>query len=333
MAAFNQLFDQPVSSLMQKRPLLVIDADDKPLAAFSKLVDFGVLSAPVLEKGSTTKYAGFLALRDLVDVTVIASQLKEEERKGLGDTPAPASFLGVTLAPNILQQAKWVDIPYNSDTEFDRAFSVQYLARRNPFLAVSPTDGVRKVIELLTRADVHRVPVVGDSGELLDIISQSRVIAFLQQNVQHAAKEFDVSVAEADVGSRPVLTVQSSDPTIKAYQLMKEHEVSAVAIVERNGRLQGCVSGSDLKLYLRKPSFGYLNKPAGDFIKEIRQTQIETTKYPAVTVATTDTVAKCIAKLAATRLHRVFVTESYESFEPIGVISLTDVCKHIVKVL
>lgn len=323
-AELDQFFAQKIE--VQGREILIIDPDEKPLDAFQKLIAAGVLSAPVRETGSLTTFAGFLSLQDLVDLTVYAFEEVSKEEKD----PTSKRFLEIALQHKVVQQAKWQDYRPTRDSEFDRHFSVQYLARRNPLVAVSPDDTLGTVVGILASNGgdkIHRVPVVRD-GTIVDIISQSTIIAALQSHAKDLHSTLNVPVTAA-AGSGEVVCVQENEPAIKAYQLMKEHKISAVGVMDANGRLTGCISGTDLKLYLAKPSFQYLRQSAMEFMKGVRKSVIDTTRFPIVTVSAIDTLQRAIGKLAATRMHRLFITKSSENMEPVGVVSLTDICRFL----
>lgn len=101
----------------------------------------------------TSKYTGFLDMRDLVSsVVFIAEHAETPNTKTLAD---------------LFVNAKWVG----------GAFTVTYLSRRNPFRAVKATDSLAAVLELLAKKGpgrLKRVAVVGDDGRVINIVSQVR---------------------------------------------------------------------------------------------------------------------------------------------------------------
>jgi hypothetical protein len=54
---------------------------------------------------------------------------------------------------------------------------------------VNLNDTLLKAVETLAKG-VHRLPVVNDKGDVVNIISQSSIIAFLQKNVSKSVDVF-----------------------------------------------------------------------------------------------------------------------------------------------
>lgn len=83
------------------------------------------------------------------------------------------------------------------------------------------------------------------------------------------------------------------------------------------GRLMGTFSGTDLR-GLFQEKFPSLLKPVLDFIREQHPQSLS-----CVTVPATAPLLDVVRLMAASRVHRVWMVN--DSFEPIGVISMTDV--------
>lgn len=50
------------------------------------------------------------------------------------------------------------------------------------------------------------------------------------------------------IGTKPVVTIEENEMAIKAFKVMKEQKVSAVAVVNKDGNLVGTISVNDLKV-------------------------------------------------------------------------------------
>lgn len=143
--ALADILAQPVSAYMQKRSLVVVERNEKPLAAFNKIVTANLVSAPVRALEGRG-FCGFLDIRDLVELTVLSHKASQEERDHF---KAPQSndsnmmrFLGAILS--FSHKAHWVH-NLGDSTKYDQGFTVQYMAKKNPFLPVLPTDSLSKV--------------------------------------------------------------------------------------------------------------------------------------------------------------------------------------------
>jgi len=283
--------------------VVVVSSSDSLEEGFQKLSTANVLSAPVFNE-ETKQYTGFLDMRDLVSsVVFIADQATSAATKTLAD---------------LFVNAKWVG----------GAFSVTYLSRRNAFKSVKATDSLDHVCQLLSQktgaSKLKRVAVVDDNDRVVGIVSQTTLVTFLNKELAahhlHAAK----TVAELELGSAPVQTLETSVPALEAFRLMDAKRITGLGIVDDSGRLVGNISARDLKLFVKQIDFDRLLQPLGEFIKELRQSAVDIVS-PTISVFPEATFDLVVGKLAATRVHRIFVTDAEATFRPIRVISLVDV--------
>ncbi len=122
------------------------------------------------------------------------------------------------------------------------------LARRNRFVSLPPASSLLDVAVLLSQKDVHRVPIV-DNGRIINIISQSRVIEFLDAHMKQIREDSSVvTVESAHLATSPVLTIDEHESAYNTFALMDKHHKSGIAVVDSTGHLIGNTSGSDLKV-------------------------------------------------------------------------------------
>ena len=268
--------------------------------AFDILAKGGVLSAPVWDVENKA-YSGFLDMRDLVSsVVFIANQNGTEKTKTLAD---------------LFVNAKWVG----------GAFTVTYLSRRNAFKPVKETDTLQTLVTALSKKGpirMKRVPVIGSEGRVINVISQSTLVAFISKNLSNWDLA-DQSVLELKIGSSPVVSVEFDKPAIEAFKIMDSNQITGLAIT-KHGKLVGNISSRDLKLFIKFVDFDLLNGTIFEFVKTLRQKSIDI-KSPTITVFGDVKLGVAVGKLAATKVHRIFVVDSEQSFHPITVISLVDV--------
>jgi len=200
--------------------------------------------------------------------------------------------------------------------------TVSYLARRNRFVPVKESDSLQKVTNILA-SGLHRVPVVGDDGKVVNVISQSTIIALLAtQNFTDIKSIRDYPT----LGSSPVLSVNCNSSVISTYRSMDKHKVSGIAIVDNDGRMVGVTTGKDLKHFIRNPTLEALDMNIFDNVKAIRNDDIET-RPGTISVFENDTLKIVIQLLAATRVHRIFVMNNEQEFKPLRVLSISDILK------
>lgn len=242
-------------------------------------------------------------MRDLVSsVVFIAEQATTPHTKTLAD---------------LFVNAKWVG----------GAFTVTYLSRRNPFRSVRATDSVLDVCRLLAKkgADkLKRVAVVDEHGKAVNIVSQTTLVTFLAKEIQQHHAHLGKTVKELNLGTSPIISMQETDPAIEAFRTMDTMRITGLAIVAQDGRLVGNISARDLKIFIKHIDFDQLLQPVGEFVKSLRQKAIDIAS-PTITVFPDTPFDVVVGKLAATKVHRIFVVSDEAHFKPERVISLVDV--------
>jgi len=185
------------------------------------------------------------------------------------------------------------------------------------------------VAELLATS-VHRVPIVDAHGNIVSIISQSILIQLFNKHLQEVLKgETNVHLKELSIGTSPVISVTKDTSTIDTFKKMDYCKVTALAVVDEEGKLIGSISAKDLKLFIESScSYDILKLPIMTFLNEIRSRQIDI-RSPTVSCNLEETLALVIGKLAATGVHRLYIVNSSQDYTPVRVISLMDVLKYI----
>jgi acetoin utilization protein AcuB len=125
---------------------------------------------------------------------------------------------------------------------------VQEVMTRDPYVAFA-TDSIRTVARKLAEADVRHLPVI-DDGSVVGIVSDRDLRDVLPSAL--AALEHPGTVAR--ILSQPVSALMSADlvsvtprdDLVEAVDLMIEHKIGAVAVVEPgSAQLVGIVSYVD----------------------------------------------------------------------------------------
>jgi len=207
---------------------------------------------------------------------------------------------------------------------------IQDLSRRNAFIPVVGSDSLWKVCEILAKG-VHRVPVVDEKGDVTNIISQSSIIAFLHQHASELKGEFSKTNSELNIGTKPVMSDNQNTSAIETFRLMDNKKISGVAVVDDNGKFVGNTSASDLKLFMNTLSLDLLKLPINSFLKAIRQESVDLDKVPTISCTTNDSLSLLVAKLYATKVHRMFIADDSHGYKPFSVVSLTDILRYITK--
>lgn len=121
---------------------------------------------------------------------------------------------------------------------------------------VSPQDSIQSAARIMRDEDTGAVPVV-DNGRPVGIVTDRDIVI-------RAVAEGELSRPVRDIVSGDVVSVRPDMSTKEAAQLMSEHQVRRLPVVE-NDRLVGIVSIGDLAVKERN------DKRVGDAIEEISQ--------------------------------------------------------------
>jgi len=308
--SFKKLLADTKSSdlTLQKGSVIIVKSTDTPLEGFKQLLEHNILSAPVYDI-SSQKYTGFLDMRDLVSFVVFV----DDDQKS--DFPSNLNEL-------ILRGSKLLKQPSDGVT-------CTYLSRRNPFHAVSPNDSLLVVCEMLAKG-LHRVPVVDSTGKVVNIISQSSIITFLNLHLSILKHETQHTITDLNLGSKPVISVKQDTSVINTFRVMDNKKISGVAVVDAHGKFLGNTSASDLKLFIKTLNIDILNEPIMQYLKKIRQESVEI-RTPTISCSSNDSLATLIGKLGATKVHKIFIADDSGGYKPDRVVSLTDILRYLVK--
>jgi len=298
----KQLLQAKVSVIPVARgKVIVVNSDENVVHGFEKLLDNQILSAPVFD-GNTGKYTGFLDIRDLISFCVFIY-----ESNAQADNLIDIVHFGVKMFKHSID-----------------GVTLTYLSRRNPFHAVKEDAPLQEVVDMLARG-LRRVPVLNEKDEIVNIVSQSSIIQYLQAH-ENEISGLDVTIKDINLGTSPVLSVNRNTKAIDVFRVMDHSQRSGVAVVDDSGMLVGNTSGRDLKLFIQTPSISVLDMPIMQFLNQIRNLNIDI-MVPVVSLSPEDTLRLAIGKLAATRVHRTFAVD--KQYHPTSVISITDVLRYI----
>jgi CBS domain-containing protein len=207
------------------------------------------------------------------------------------------------------------------------------MARRHRWTSIKDGASLLAVVELMSKNKCHRLPVVNEKDEVVNIITQSMLIKFLAAHDEEVAAYSKRTIAAAACTTSPVLSIDATAPAIDAFKLIAKHNIFGIGILDADGNIVGNTSASDLKLFVNDPSTD-LRQPIDDFISAVRCLPTASMKAvsPLFTVKSTATLSHVIAKLASTNAHRLFIVDGDgDGKAPTAVTSLSDICADICK--
>lgn len=116
-------------------------------------------------------------------------------------------------------------------------------------VTVAPDESILAVIELMRDMTIRHVPVVNDEDDLVGMISDRDVRPLLRANLGESEEDMprpNLGGAVSSLMSGAPLSVDMESDGAAAAELMIEHRVGAVPVVDGDGALVGIVSYVDL---------------------------------------------------------------------------------------
>lgn len=192
---------------------------------------------------------------------------------------------------------------------------IKDLGRKDPLVKLSPSANLIQAIETFG-GGIHRVVVVEEhTDEVVGILSQSRLVKFLWEN----GRSFPVidqlypqHLRDLKIGSQLVVCINGDRPLTDALTLLLNEGVSSLAVVDNARNVVGNISTVDVKLLTKSSSLPLLRNTCIHFISVILSTrgmQDGKDSFPVFYVTPGSTLAHTVAKLVATKSHRLWITE------------------------
>ncbi|RCH95336.1 Protein sds23 [Rhizopus stolonifer] len=138
------------------------------------------------------------------------------------------------------------------------------------------------------------------------------------------------TLRQLGLGVSDVIAINADSPVLDALSLMSKHGISSVAVLGHMDIILGNISMTDIKFVMKSYRHQILWKTCFQFVSIVRTQQgVEDgqDRIPVFDVRLDTTLGFAVAKLLATKSHRVWVVDERE--KAIGVVSLTDVMRVI----
>ena len=112
-------------------------------------------------------------------------------------------------------------------------------------VTVRPDTPHQTVAAMLRQHRVSGFPVADDDGKVVGVVTETDLVALVagRRHSRHRAAE---QASAGDLMSHPAVTVGPDDPVKTAARLMRKQRLQRLPVVDRDGRLAGIVSRSDV---------------------------------------------------------------------------------------
>ena len=194
------------------------------------------------------------------------------------------------------------------------------------------TANLLKAVETFGKGP-HRIVIVKEGTEqVVGVLSQSRLVKFLWENGRSFLvidQLYPQYLRDLKLGSTDVVSIRQVHPThyqpwwltwvsgdkplLEALALLMDEGISSLAVLDHGHNVIGNISTVDVKLLTKSSSLPLLRNTCIHFIGVILSTRgmIEgKDSVPVFHVTPLNTLAHTIAKLMATRSHRLWITDA-----------------------
>lgn len=173
-----------------------------------------------------------------------------------------------------------------------------------------------QAMELLG-AGHHRVVVHKEgTSEAVGVLTQLRLVQFFWDNHQNfTATEnlYSMTLKELELGAKEVLAINGDKPVADALRLMHAEGITSLPVLDNHRNVVGNISHVDVRLLTDTSAIPLLHSSCIHFIGVIlseRGMFDGKDSYPVFHITPFSTLAHTVAKLCATRSHRMWVVDA-----------------------
>ncbi|KAF6010614.1 hypothetical protein HII12_002855 [Brettanomyces bruxellensis] len=290
--------DIPLSELVEKNKLIVVNDDISVEDAFKTLSTNGLTSVPVEHYKDDLNCLTF-GYSDLnAYLLLVMKKINPESLRYMNYEPRE-------MIPEMIHKAQRGD-------QVPVSFVIR-LSTKNPFIKLSESDTLSTVVEILGNG-VHRIAIT-NHGKLTGILSQRRLTKFLWDNARRFPSMEPVltsSLQSLNIGSPNPISIFGDQPLIEAFLKIHTYKVSSLAVIDRKFGLLGNISVTDVRLVSKSSRSDLLFKTCLHFISVIlnsRGLENGQDSFPIFHVTSASSLARAMAKLVATRAHRLWIVK------------------------
>lgn len=206
-----------------------------------------------------------------------------------------------------------------------------YLSFANDLFFLSPFS-LSLLARFLIEKGLHRVPVVDEERQMINLITQSQFTAFLHANAAQLGAKGVKQLKDCKQFFKEIISVPENGMVVDAFKVMLDRDITGVAVVNDKGELTGNLSTRDIKAVdpnLR--NFWRFYQQTHNYLKHVRAEFQQRHGRPShlVFASANETIEQTLAKLAVNHVHRLYLLDAEK--KPIGLVSLKDVIAEIIR--
>ncbi|OCK82426.1 hypothetical protein K432DRAFT_380434 [Lepidopterella palustris CBS 459.81] len=193
---------------------------------------------------------------------------------------------------------------------------VKDLGKREPLITLPHTDDLAKAMEVFG-SGIHRILVVQEhTTDVIGILSQLTLVRFFWENRKSFPaidQLYPQLIKDLNIGSHSVFAINGDRPLTDALELMNNEGITSLPVLDSQNNVIGNISQVDVRLLTKSTSLPLLHSSCIHFISVIlseRGMNDGKDPFPVFHVNPFSTLAHTVAKLVATKSHRMWIVES-----------------------
>ncbi|CAL8086945.1 unnamed protein product [Calicophoron daubneyi] len=197
---------------------------------------------------------------------------------------------------------------------------------QRPLIYITPETTLLDAVRMLLKHKVHRLPVIDPmGGNPLHILTHKRVLKYLHINLSQLPTPSFMNkiLRDLNLGTlKNVITVTQDCPIHKALQYFIDYRVSALPVIDNEGRL--------VDIYAK---FDVINLAATRTYQNLDITVYEALNYRrgkfqgVATCQLNDTLECIVDRIVEAGVHRLVIVDD---MKVVGVISLSDLLRFLI---
>uniref|UniRef100_A0A8B9GWZ1 5'-AMP-activated protein kinase subunit gamma-1 n=1 Tax=Astyanax mexicanus TaxID=7994 RepID=A0A8B9GWZ1_ASTMX len=196
-----------------------------------------------------------------------------------------------------------------------------------PLVNISPDASIYDAVYSLIKNKIHRLPVIDPvTGNALYILTHKRILKFLQLFVCEMPKPafMKLTLGELGIGTYSnIAFIHPDTPIIKALSIFVEKRVSALPVVDINGRVVDIYSKFDVINLAAEKTYNNLD------VSVTQALQHRSQYFEGVMKCNRhETLETIVTRIVKAEVHRLVVVDSNSSIE--GIVSLSDILQALV---
>lgn len=293
-----------LSNFPTPEQIITVQESDTIASALKTLSANDILCAPVLSDDGSC--VGIIDMSAILRTILHPLANVRDKRTVLEDIPA----LDVTIQKPIKSQPS---LYLQEDMEL-----------------VSHKGSLLDACKLLGTMNVHRVVVVDDDNNIVNLITQSAVVRVLAENLSKLQPVVAKTLREIRLATpSTIVSCPANCSTIDAFEHMSKHDVSAMPVLDDENRILGNVSVRSLRdLINNAASYRTLKRPVTEFLTTVVPDTMRDEMVPAIACKTSTTMDIVIQRMSISRIHRIYVEDDGGNL--LRVVSLSDVLAALV---